>query len=398
MTSLFFFTGLVLVALSLQLHVPRIWGQVGGAVAGLANMLVSSYALHLLALDVIVASALAVALDDPRALGLHAVAWALLGLHLVRRHTSAPLEVRPTPWLEAGASPWSTWWANVLMRRSSLDEVEVTRGLVYRRVAGVSLRLDVYRPKGGELCPSLVYFHGGGWVAGNRRLSRFLLPRLAAAGWTTFAVSYRLAPRFALPAALEDAKAAVAWIREHGTELGAMPGRPIVWGESAGGHLAALLALTPGEPRWQPGFESADTFVRGALLFAPVADLVGPFERGEQPGLRRLLERLAVGRPYRSNRQLYRALDPMRCELRDVPPVLLVQGMADALVPRESSQRLARRLREAGGDVQLLELPGMPHAFEVVPSPVQERVLQHALAFLDEIENSRALIRGRPAT
>jgi len=282
------------------------------------------------------------------------------------------------------------------MRPSSLDEVEVTRGLVYRRVAGVSLRLDVYRPKGGELCPSLVYFHGGGWVAGHRRLSRFLLPRLAAAGWTTFAVSYRLAPRFPLPAALEDAKAAVAWIREHGVELGAMPGRPIVWGESAGGHLAALLALTPGEPRWQPGFEEADTFVSGALLFAPVADLVGTFERGEHPGLRMLLERLAVGRPYRSNRELYRALDPVCCELRDVPPVLLVQGTADTLVPRQSSQRLARRLREAGGDVQLLELPGMPHGFEVVPSPVQERVLQRALAFLDELENSRALIRGRP--
>jgi acetyl esterase/lipase len=278
----------------------------------------------------------------------------------------------------------------------------VSRGAVFRRVDGKTLRLDVYRPADGELHPALVYFHGGGWVAGHRRLSRLMLRRLAAAGFTTFAVSYRLAPRWPLPAALEDAKAAVAWVRQHGVSFGAAPGRPFVWGESAGGHLAALVALTAGDPRWQPGFEEADTFVRGALLCYPVTDVVGAFSgsasSGGHPSLAWLLERLAVGRHLEVASSLYRGLDPMRCEVRDLPPMLVVQGGSDSLVPRAMSERFVRRLRQAGGEASLLELPGMPHGFDLYPSPALERVVAQAVGFLRRLDSSPALFRRRRTT
>ena len=390
----------LLVALAVQLHLPRVWGRAGSAVVGTVNIVLAGYALHVIVLDVVLALVLASISANPFTVIPHAVAWALLGLHVFRRHTVVPSVWGRTcaPEAEAEVDSWRAWKANVLMRDRARDAVEVISGLVYRCVDGVSLEVDVYRPRGDNFCPSLLYLHGGGWVGGHRRMSRFMLHRLAAAGWATFAASYRLAPRFPLPAALEDAKAAVAWIRRNGGALGAMPGRPVVWGESAGGHLAALLALTAGEPRWQEGFEEADTFVRGALLFYPVTDLASAFEDDRHPGLRMVLERLAVRRPFTTNRDLYRALDPMHCELRDVPPVMLVQGTADALVPSSMSRRFARRLEDEGGHVELIEAPGMPHGFDLFPSPVQERVLGHALRFLDELELSRALVRGARAS
>lgn len=384
----------VLVALGAQLSFPRVWGRVGGTVAGLANLVVAGYAVHLVALDVLLALAIAFTTSQAWTLGPHALAWVLLGLHVVRRDQSVPIVLGRPPEEEPAVARWRAWRANVSRQATGRDSVEVLRGLVFRQVGGVSLRLDVYRPRGEEPHPSLLYLHGGAWVAGHRRLSHFMLHRFAAAGWTTFAASYRLGPRYPLPAALEDAKAALAFIRQHGSHLGAQAGRPIVWGESAGGHLAALVALTAGAPRWQPGFEEADTFVRGALLFSPVSDFLGAFDGDGPAGLKSLLEHLAVRKPFARNGELYRALDPMSCQVRDLPPVLLVHGAADSLVPCEMSRRFAQRILDAGGEARVVEVPGMPHGFELVPSPVQERVLCHALGFLDGIERSRALVRG----
>jgi len=353
------------------------------------------YPVPVVALDLLLASTIAIASSATWTLWPHGFALALLGLHLVRRDRAVPLLVGPPLAVELpSVDRWSAWKAHVTRHAAERDAVEVVRGFVFREVGGVALRLDVYRPRGGGQHPSLLYLHGGGWVAGHRRLSHFLLHRFAAAGWTTFAASYRLAPRFPLPAALEDAKAAVGFIRQFGSQLGAQAGRPVVWGESAGGHLAALLALTAGEPRWQPGFEEVDTFVRGALLFYPVSDLLGTLE-GDHPGLKLLLERWAVRRPVAKHRELYRALDPMSCDVRDAPPTLLVHGTTDSMVPIAASRRFTQRLLDVGADARLLEVPGMPHAFALAPSPVQERVFHHALGFLDGLERSRALLRGR---
>jgi acetyl esterase/lipase len=205
----------------------------------------------------------------------------------------------------------------------------------------------------------------------------------------------RSVPRFGTAAALEDAKAALGWIRQYGAHLGARPGRPVVWGESDGGPIAALVALTAGEPRWQVGFEDDDTFVRGALLFYPASDAPEDCEEVSAP--HGILEQVVARRPVRALLGgLDRAIDPLRCEVRDTPPVLLVQGTADPKVPRGMARRLARRIEDAGGEVHLLEVLGMPHGFDIVPSPAQDVVFQHVLGFLDGLEYSRSVRRGRP--
>src|SRR3989449_3406659 len=86
-----------------------------------------------------------------------------------------------------------------------------------------------------------------------------LMHHLAARGWVCVAADYRLSPRATFPDHLIDVKRAVAWIREHGALYGAAPDFLVVTGGSAGGHLAALVALTPNAPEYQPGFEGVDT-------------------------------------------------------------------------------------------------------------------------------------------
>jgi acetyl esterase/lipase len=106
--------------------------------------------------------------------------------------------------------------------------------------------------------PVMVYIHGGAWVMGEKReQGKPMMYELVARGWVCVAINYRLSPRATWPAHIVDAKKAVAWVKAHIAEYGGDPSFVAVSGGSAGGHLCALLALTPGDPAFQPGFEEA---------------------------------------------------------------------------------------------------------------------------------------------
>ena len=126
-------------------------------------------------------------------------------------------------------------------------------------IAGPSPR---HHPAGGPTrrtaAPVLVYIHGGAWVIGDKREQGLpLLHELARRGWVTVTINYRLSPRATWPDHIVDCKRALVWVREHIAEYGGDPGFIAVSGGSAGGHLCALLALTPGDHDFQPGFEDA---------------------------------------------------------------------------------------------------------------------------------------------
>ena len=107
---------------------------------------------------------------------------------------------------------------------------------------------------------------GERFVSGRKnREARPLLYRLASQGWVCISANYRLSPAATFPDHLIDVKKVIAWVREHGHEYGADPAVVFVAGSSAGGHLAALAALTPNDPAFQPGFEGADTSVTAAI-------------------------------------------------------------------------------------------------------------------------------------
>ena len=215
--------------------------------------------------------------------------------------------------------------------------------------AGVRNLLDVYRHRSRPTgCPTLVYLHGGGFRGGRKsREARPLLYRLASEGWVCVSANYRLRPEVTFPDHLVDAKKVIAWVREHGPAYGADPAIVVVAGSSAGGNLAALAALTPNDPRFQPGFERADTSVAAAVC------LYGYYGRyyGDPD----------VPEPIPS--------PPAAYANADAPPFLVAHGDQDTFVPVENARHFVERLRDTSSNpVVYVELPGAQHSFDVFHS------------------------------
>lgn len=238
-------------------------------------------------------------------------------------------------------------------------------------------KLDVYRRRDRPTgAPTLVQVHGGAWVIGDKReQGRPLMNHLAARGWVCFAPNYRLSPRATWPEHLVDVKRAIAWVREHGEEYGADPGFLVLTGGSAGGHLTALAALTPNEPAWQPGFESADTSVTACVPYYGVYDIAG--ETGTTAATvreKRLLARMVMKT---RDPSVFEAASPLAQVSGDAPPFFVVHGRNDTLVPVEEARLFVERLRAASSNpVLYLELPGTEHAFDVFPSIRSDHVVR----------------------
>ena len=174
-----------------------------------------------------------------------------------------------------------------------------------------------------------------------------------------------------MPDAIIDVKLALAWIREHIAEYGGDPNRIVVSGGSAGGHLAAMAALTVNEPEYQPGFESADTSVLACVPLYPPTDLLALFDDGG-PWTRRMIARTTpwvFGVAPAVDPERYRHWSPVTLVRPGLVPFLVVQGTGDNLVPYRQTRAFVDRLRaQPGQEVVYVELPGAPHAFEVFHS------------------------------
>jgi acetyl esterase/lipase len=195
--------------------------------------------------------------------------------------------------------------------------------------------------------------------------------RMTAAGWVCVAINYRLAPRNKMPDAIVDVKLALAWIRDHIEEYGGDPERIVVSGGSAGGHLAAMAALTVNDPEYQPGFEEADTSVLACVPLYPPTDLLAIFDDGGW-FTRRMTERTTpwvFGASPTEDPERFRHWSPVTLVRPGLVPFLVVQGTGDNLVPYRQTRAFVDRLRtQPDQQVVYVELPGAPHAFEVFHS------------------------------
>lgn len=218
-------------------------------------------------------------------------------------------------------------------------------------------QLDLYRRRGtAGRAPVLIHLHGGYYRGGRKSTQSMpMLHRLAARGWVTVSATYRLRPSAGFEDHVVDVKRLVAWVREHGQEWGADPDRIVLSGSSAGAHMSLMAAFTPDDPAYQPGFEGVDTSV------SAVVSLGG------------YLRRYFDGRPETS---------PTECARPDAPPVLVVHGDHDSVVPVDDARRFAERLREVSEQpVVYVELPGGQHGFDLFYSPRFEAVIAGVEAF-----------------
>jgi acetyl esterase/lipase len=229
-------------------------------------------------------------------------------------------------------------------------EIKVVRDIVFARPAGSELKLDVYQPAGrpaGQLLPVVLYFHGGGWRSGDKQGGAPYLDFLARRGIVGVSANYRLSGAAQFPAQLEDARAALAWVAEHGAEYGADAERIGVLGTSAGGHLAALLGTAVVED------ESSAMRVRA------VADWYGPADL-RNAGLwpqksRGMLEQLLGGTPA-YKRELAQQASPTAQASAGDPPFLIIHGDRDTIVPVQQSRALRDALQTAGVPVEYVEV------------------------------------------
>jgi len=307
---------------------------------------------------------------------------------------------RILPEVSAKFAPAIDWGQLVIPFRRSHPEVERVRNITYASVAGRDLKLDVYRPRSRPSgCPTLLQIHGGAWIFGSKNEQGIpLMLHLAARGWVCVSANYRLSPRATFPDHLVDLKRALRWIREHGSEYGANPDFVIVTGGSAGGHLAALVALTPNAPEYQPGFEHVDTSVRGCVAFYGVYDFTDRHQVWPHDGLFRLLERRVMKAPRAEAVEAYEKASPISRIDRDAPPFFVIHGQIDTMVPVEEARHFCRVFRErAEAPLVYAEVPGAQHAFEIFPSVRTSFVIHGVERFLAVLYSGYLLERGRGA-
>ena len=280
---------------------------------------------------------------------------------------------------------FGTWWRTALQFSPHPRGMEIHRDLAYGKHP--RNRLDVWRlPDAGPGAPVVLYLHGGAWTFGDKReQGRPMLHEFVAHGWVAVTPNYRLAPRDPWPAPMQDAVAALAWVKREIESHGGDPDRVVVSGGSAGGHLAALVGLAGADPAWRPEGvgDEVDLSVRAVLSYYGVLEMTGDEDHwnGLGEGLVHLLERRVVQLPYEGHEDLYRSISPMERIGRDAPTFLVVQGTNDTLVDYRVARAFVTRFRaSAFAPCYHVELPFTQHAFDVTASPRTSATTRAALA------------------
>jgi acetyl esterase/lipase len=274
--------------------------------------------------------------------------------------------------------------------------LSIERDVTFRTDAGRSTRLDVYRPSSAAALtstirrPAILALHGGSWVGGSKDDYGPQVARLVHHGFVVFVVDYTLSRpgRPGWPAALDDARAAVRWIRAHAQEYRVDPDRVVALGASAGGHLAMLLGTDPPHP--EP--KNVSSRVNAVVSFYGPADLPALVTAR---GLPRDPVAWLLGGPPSRTIELMRSASPIDHVGPESAPTLLFHGLDDRWVPPEQSVSMANRLREVGIPCRLVLLPGARHGFGLVVASTPTRdLLPEIVQFLDELRGARP--PGRP--
>jgi acetyl esterase/lipase len=219
-------------------------------------------------------------------------------------------------------------------------------------------RVDIFMPdppKPGMRRIAVVYFHGGGWTIGSRVVDHYIGRAIIEMGYVAVLADYRLYPFVRFPAFVHDGARAVAWLRRNATKYGIDPNRIYLMGHSAGAHIAMLLALDP------------HYLEREGVPIAAVEGVIGlsgPYTA--RP--RRTLFRPIFGRSSDPD-----AARPITFARNVGPRMLLIHGGADLTIRPEQAREMARRYRDAGGDVTVRVYPGANHMQTITSFAQAER-------------------------
>ncbi len=233
----------------------------------------------------------------------------------------------------------------------TLKDVDVTRSIVFSKPDGRPLALDLYVPRTQKPAPLIVWIHGGGWKIGSKGF-RLLIKDLTRHGFAIASIDYRLSMRAKWPAQRLDCLEAIEWLRKHGAEYHIDPSRMALSGDSAGGHLAALIGLEQGEPR-----------IRAVLALYPPTDLVA-LGAVFQDNPRNLIVQL-FGDTFQNTKTVAAQASPVSHVAANAPPFLFIHGDKDDTVPLDQSFALDKLLRAHGTESRIIVMKGRGHAFNL---------------------------------
>ena len=263
--------------------------------------------------------------------------------------------------------------------------------VAYGVANGRELKLDIYAPAPAKsLRTAVLQFHGGGWRRGDRKMLAPHARLLQADGFTAIPAEYRLLDESPWPSAVHDVKTAIRWVRRHANELGVDPDRIVLEGFSAGAHLSLMAAGTEGVEAFDPG--EGDTAMSSAaaaiaVLYAPTLFHVGDVrERGSLAATALLGES--------ADAAAARAASPLTHVSASFPPVFLLHGGADRVVPTSSSVVMYDALRAAGVEADLHIFAGQNHGFDHV-DVFRELVAKEVSLFFRRTVSEKAEIAQR---
>lgn len=277
---------------------------------------------------------------------------------------------------------------------TSEGRVTVEQDVVYGTAGngGRDLKCDVYTPPGEvKDAPAVVLVHGGSWRQGDRTQLRGYGILLGRAGYVCVAPEYRLLGEAPWPAAIEDVKAAIRWVRASASSLGVDPSRIAIEGNSAGAHLALLAAGTAGLASFEGdgGNGDASSAVAAvAAVYAPTLFFAEGSSRSSGG-----LPFMALAESGSDDAAAAALASPVHHVSPTFPPTLLVHGTTDTTVPVSASVRMYEELVSAGVPVEMHLYAEQPHAFDAQPQ-FGRQVAAEMLLFLDRYVPAPSVVAG----
>ncbi len=242
------------------------------------------------------------------------------------------------------------------------EGVEETDNVEYGKGGGKPLLLDLFKPNEiKKPVPGLIFVHGGSWSHGTRKGYHYYCQHFAKNGYVAATIEYRLSGDAPFPAAIQDVKCAIRWMRANATKLGVDPNKIGLAGGSAGGHLVLLAAYANND---DPELEGTGGYGGISSRVQAVVDLYGPAQlRGRKTGS---VVKFMGGKTSDEAPDLYAKASPITYLTKNAPPTLILHGTVDELVSISQSDELAARLNELGVPYLYDRQEGWHHAMDGV--------------------------------
>ena len=239
----------------------------------------------------------------------------------------------------------------------SIPKPTAFKDLVYRNASGKDLHLDVYQNSSANTpAPVLVYFHGGAWIRGEKPASYGGFRAWLSAGFSVVTVEYRLTGDAPAPAAVEDVRCSLAWVKSNAAKYSFDPSRVVAYGTSAGGHLALMAGMLP------RGNDIDPADCRDQPKVVAILDFYGPYHL--DPALPGAFTSPSTAKwigPVADVTAMEHKMSPAAYVRRGQPPVFIAHGDADPTVPYLASQTLKQDLDKAGVPNEFITVPGGHH-------------------------------------